>query len=153
MRICLLVSTLLACAGCVGIEAGTHGSLKGYRYSTSKYVLEKVVHNVITKSNLFVQDSVKDYYNDDTAYITLHFPEGEYVYKYTFRYYGDKEYWDTSSTAEIFIAIVHTEMRDGRSVPVRKYNAEVKKELTERFEHAFISKIDSSLGMNHKVES
>jgi len=153
LYICALVTSSLF--GCIGIEAGTHGSIKGYRYPVSKYLLEKEVHRVIATSDRIFLDSVKDEYNDGEYYITMHIVEDAHVYTYSFHFYGGKDYWETSKTSCISIAYAYNEKREGGSVGnngVRGYDFKLKKEITTPFERAFISKIDSALGMKHKEE-
>ena len=139
--------------GCMG--GGTHGSIKSYQYHVSKYTLEKAVHNIIAKSNTIQQDTAKDYYNDDTTYITMHITYGDIANTYTFRYGGGKEYWDTSMLSSVFIAYAYNKKREGGSEGnggVKWYNYKLKKELTEPFEREFISKLDSTLSMKHTEE-
>ena len=139
--------------GCIG--GGTHGSIKGYRYNTTKQDLQKAIAQTIAYSQAIVQDSVKDYYNDDTNYVTLRIVENGEFYSYTFRYYGDKEYWDTSKTSEISIAYAYDSKGNGGSSGnggVKWYDFSLKKELTGPFERTLVFKLDSMLGMKHVEE-
>lgn len=148
--ILLLGSAFNACIG-----AGTHGSIKAYKYFTSKYDLEKAIHQVINESKVVKQDSARDYYNDDTSYITISINENGLLYSYTFRYFGDKEYWDTSTSSEIFIAYAYDEKRNGGSEGngrFRWYNNKLKRKLTAAFEKEVVSKIDKVLGTYHFEE-
>lgn len=150
--LCLLL-LLFGLIGCIG--GGTHGYIKSYRYDTSKDVLEKAVHQIIANNPATHQDTVKDYYNNDTTYVTMVVIDKGLHYTYTFRYYGSKEYWDTSKTSEIFIAYAYDQKRKGGSSGnggVKWYNFRLKKKLTAPFEHEFISKVDSVLGMKHTEE-
>ncbi len=135
---------------CIG--GGTHGSIKGYRYETSKSKLESAVNLVIKENNAIHQDTTKDYYNDDTTYITISIIYGNLPYEYTFRYYGGKEYWETSKTSEIFIAYAHDGARNGGSSGnggVNWYDFKLKKRLTIPFEQELVNKIDRILGIKH----
>ena len=135
--------------------AGTHGSIKGYKYFTSKYDLEKAVHQVISESQVVKQDTAKNYYNDDTNYITVFINEKGLLYNYTFRFYGDKEYWDSSKSSEIFIAYAYDEKHNGGSEGnggFRWYNNKLKHKLTGAFERELVNKIDKVLGMYHFEE-
>jgi hypothetical protein len=148
--ILLLGSAFNACIG-----AGTHGAIKGYKYFTSKYELEKAVHKVINESLVVKQDSARDYYNDDTNYITININEKGLLYSYTFRFYGDKEYWDTSTSSEVFIAYAYDEKGKGGSEGnggFRWYNNKLKKKLTAAFEREVVDKIDKVLGIYHFEE-
>lgn len=144
---------LIGLSGCIG--GGTHGYIKAYRYDVSKYVLEKGVHQIISESATVHQDSIKDYYNDDTNYIRISIIENGLPYDYTFRFYGGKEYWDTSRTSEIFIAYAYDKNRKGGSAGnggVKPNDFMLKKKLTEPFEREFINKIDSLLKIKHREE-
>lgn len=150
--ILLLGSAFNACIG-----AGTHGSIKGYKYyNVTKYDLEKAVHKVIEESQVVKQDSVKDYYNDDTGYITIDINENGLLYNYIFRFYGGKEYWDTSTASEIFIAYAYDEKLNGGSEGNGGFswykNNRVKHKLTAAFEKEVVSKIDKILGTYHLEE-
>lgn len=139
--------------GCIG--AGTHGSIKHYEYNVSKYSLEKAVNYVIGQSNTIHQDSIKDYYNDDSTYVTIQIVYGDVDNKYTFRYGGDAEYWDTSKFASLSIAYAHNKKGEGGSKGnggVKWYDYELKKELTVPFERELISKVDKELNMKHKEQ-
>jgi hypothetical protein len=151
----LLFMLLLGGAFNACIGGGTHGYIKGYRYFTSKYELEKAVHQVISESQVVKQDSAKDYYNDDTAYITININEKGLLYNYTFRFYGGKEYWDSSKSSEIFIAYAYDEKRNGGSEGnggFRWYDNKLKHKLTAAFEREVVDKIDKVLGIYHFEE-
>lgn len=146
----LLATNLVGC-----ISGGTHGYIKMYHYNTSKYELEKAVNQVISKNSNVIQDSIKDYYNDDTAYLTISILEEKMHYTYTFRYYGGTEYWSTSKTSAIFIAYAHDPNSKGGSSGnggIKWYNFDLKKRLTEPFERELINKIDSVLVVKHTEE-
>ena len=149
----MLYPLMILLVGCMG--AGTHGSIKSYQYHVPKSTLERAVKSVIAGSNIIRQDTAKDYYNDDTTYLTVHISYGTISNEYTFRYGGGKEYWDTSKQSSVFIAYAYNKKREGGSVGnggVKWYTPALKKELTEPFEKVFISKIDSTLGMKHTEE-
>lgn len=149
MKLNCLLLVLFSFFGCV--EGGTHGSIKGYKYGkTSKETLEKVISEVIKDQPNIYQDSVKGYYNDDTNYVTIIIMYNELPYKYTFRYYGNSTYWDTAKNSKIFIAYAHNSEGYGGSEGnggVKSYDTKLRKELTTPFEQAFISKVDSVLGV------
>ena len=142
--------TLIQFSSC--ISAGTHGSVKSYRYAISKARLETAVRRVISDNHLIVQDTVKDYYNDDTNYVTIKVIADKLFYTYTLRYYGGKDYWDTSKTSEIFIDYAHDPDGNGGSTGnggIKWYEFRKNKKLLEPFERAFIIKIDSVLKLKH----
>lgn len=147
-RIIVLCFTLICISGCIG--GGTHGYIKAYRYAVPKYELEKAVRQVIVNNPNVYQDTVKDYYNDDTGYVTVFIKE-KGTYEYTFRYYGGKEYWDTSRGSEIFIAYAWDEKRRGGSEGgrIKEHGAKFIHDLIQPFEKEFVLKIDSILGMKH----
>jgi hypothetical protein len=81
--------------GCMG--GGMHGSIKCYIYPTSKKELKKAVHHVILENSLIIQDTIKDYYNDDTNYISMSILNDGLPYAYTLKFGGSSQYWDTSN--------------------------------------------------------
>lgn len=138
---------------CIG--GGTHGYIKAYQYDTSKKALENAVNQVVKNNIAIHQDSTKDYYNDGTKYMTINIVYENLPYNYTFRYYGGKEYWDTSKISEIFIAYAYDEERNGGSSGnggINWYDFKLKKRLTAPFEQELVYKIDSILGMKHTEE-
>ncbi len=102
-----------------------------------------------------LQDSIYDYYNNDTSYITFTIHYNQKPYDYISHYYGGKEYWDTSKTSRISIVYAWDENRNGGSEGnggVKRSNNKFRKRLTEPFEQEFIQKIDSLLGLHHSEE-
>jgi hypothetical protein len=153
-RLSRYIIIVLLFNGCIG--AGTHGSIKAYNYAVSKYRLEKVVADVFANNPKSLRiDSLKDYYNNDSTYITFTLQSGEFVNRYTVRYCGGSEDWDTSTVSCISIAYAHNKDGEGGSEGnggVKWYNFKLKKELTEPLEKELISKIDKELGMKHTEE-
>ncbi len=149
---CLFI-TLTGMFSCLG--GGTHGSIKYYQYNVSKQILETAVQSIIKENNILRQDSIKGYYNNDTTYITMYIAYGSVSNEYTFRYGGNKEYWDTSKTSSISIAYAYDKKHKGGSEGnggVKLSYVKLRKELIEPFEKEFISKIDSVLGIKHTSE-
>ena len=145
--ILLCVSLLIGCMG-----GGTHGSIECYQYQVSKSELEKAVKMVISTTSTIKQDSIKEYYNDDTTYVTIKVYEKEEINEYIFRYGGGKQYWDSSKTSSVFIAYAHNKEGKGGSSGnggVKWYNFKLKEELTGIFERGFIEKIDQELKIKH----
>lgn len=140
-------------SGC--IEGGTHGYIKRFRYQTSKYKLERVVQKMIIENPAISQDSVKDYYNDDTNYVTIKISHSELCNIYIFHYYGGKEYWNSSPTSAISISYAYDKNGNGGSIGnggVKWYEFKKRRRLIEPFEKDFINKIDSLLGLKHTEE-
>jgi hypothetical protein len=134
--------------------AGTHGSIKGYEYSTSKVNLEKAILEVIKENpsiNRSESNSENDYYNED-GYITITINAPD-KYSYTFRFFGGEEHWKNSpNKSEIFICYAHDNKGNGGSEGgggVEWYKWGVKSKLTEYFEKNFISKLDKKLNSKH----
>jgi hypothetical protein len=147
--ILLCVSLLIGCMG-----GGTHGSIECYQYQVPKSELEKAVKMVISTTSTIKQDSIKEYYNDDTTYVTIKVYEKEEINEYIFRYGGGKQYWDSSKTSSVFIAYAHNKEGKGGSSGnggVKWYNFKLKEELTGIFERGFIEKIDQELKIKHTV--
>ncbi len=148
----LVFSILIALffSGCLG--GGTHGSIKCYIYDTPKYALEKAVHNIISQNPNIHQDSIKEYYNDDTTYITMSILYEEQSYRYIYRFGGGKQDWDTAKVSSVFIAYAYNSKGVGGSAGnggVKWYYFKLRRELIEPFEQEFISKIDKELGIKH----
>ncbi|MBV6485433.1 MAG: hypothetical protein KFKLKKLM_01997 [Flavobacteriales bacterium] len=132
--------------------AGTHGSIKGYEYPTSKEALETAIIEVINENPSISRPESKDDYYNTGGYITISIKAPE-EYKYTFRFYGGEEHWKNSpNKSEIFICYAHDNEGNGGSEGgggVEWYKWGVKSKLTEYFEKNFISKLDSKLGLEH----
>jgi hypothetical protein len=159
--------------GCF-IGAGTHGSIKGYKYLTKKENLQQAVMKVVTNdSNIFRDtsldhlgssplldhgDSPRDYaagenfYNDIKHYVTIKIKAGEELNEYTFRYYGADEDWKTNESSEIFIAYAYDKYHVGGSEGDGKITKKMAKDFTDVFEKEFVSKIDKELNLDHTVD-
>ncbi len=140
----------LLISGCM--KGGTHGSIKCYQFSVPKSELEKAVKLVISITPTIKQDSIKEYYNDDTTYITIKVYEKEEVNEYIFRYGGGKQYWDSAKTSSIFIAYAHNKEGKGGSEGnggIKSSDYKLVKELTGVFESGFVEKIDQELKIIH----
>ncbi|WP_121356791.1 hypothetical protein [Flavisolibacter nicotianae] len=137
--------------GC-GIDGGTHGSIKGYRYHVSKHRLQEAVNAVINTSQNVVRDTSKDYYNDGENYLTITIKKQDVENIYTFRYYGKKEDWDTSHSSEVFIAYAHDKEGNGGSTGdggFTRLSEKSKQKLIGIFETEFIDKVDGHVGQTH----
>jgi len=148
------------------IGAGTHGSLKGYCYSTTKDKLDSVVNYVIkTNPNIYrdttnvnfiinktngKNDTIIDnYYNDGKSYLTIKIKTDKGQNEYTFRYYGGEEDWKTATTSEIFICYAYDEYGKGGSEGNGGVDKKTLNHLTEVFEKELISNIDKQLNLTH----
>lgn len=159
--------------GCF-ISAGTHGSIKGYKYAVKKDELQRAVMTVIKNNPNIARDTSLDYlgsspmldnsnsakhlpagdnyYNDIKHYVTIKITSGEDVNEYTFRYYGADENWPTDKSSELFICYARDKYNNGGSEGNGKITKESAKKFTDVFEKEFVSKIDKELGMQHTVD-
>ena len=161
---------LFSVAGCIG--AGTHGSIKGYKYSINKDSLQKAIMTVIQNNSNIQRDTSLDilgsspaldhsdgrdysagdnYYNDIKHYVTIKITSGQNVNDYVFRYYGADEDWKTSPTSEIFICYAHDKNGNGGSEGNGGVSKRMAKEFTDIFERAFVAKVDKELNLTHTV--
>ncbi len=158
-----LFTTILT--GCF-IGAGTHGSLKGYQYATTKEKLDSAVMFVIknnpniyrdpTNSNYIIDQTngkndtiVDNYYNDGKSYVTIKIKTDKGQTEYTFRYYGGEEDWKIATTSEIFICYAYDELRKGGSEGNGGVDRKTLKHLTEVFERELVKNIDKRLNLAH----
>lgn len=159
----ILLTTIMT--GCF-MGAGTHGSLKGYKYATTKEKLDSAVMFVIknnpniyrdtTDANFIIDKAngkndtiIGNYYNDGKSYLTISIKTDKGQTEYTFRYYGGEEYWETSTTSEIFICYAYDEFRNGGSEGNGGVGRKTLKYLTEVFERELISNIDKQLRLKY----
>lgn len=153
--------------GCIG--AGTHGSLRGYRYSVSKDSLQKAIMTVIKDNPNIYRDTSLDslgsspmldhnggnysagenYYNDIKHYVTIKITSGQKINEYVFRYYGPDEEWKTAPSSKIFICYAHDKDGNGGSEGNGGVSRKMAKEFIEVFEKEFIAKLDKQLGLSH----
>lgn len=168
MKILLVPIVIFFFSGCIG--GGTHGSIKAYRYTVKKEILEKAVESVIANSGNIKKDSVKyhivtvdggqkdtfwdNHFNDTTNYVTIFVKDENASYKYTFHYYGDKEYWDTATTSAISIAYAYNANNEDGSEGgrIKEHGSQFIHELIKPFEKEFINKVDERLKMKHTDE-
>lgn len=155
-------------------SCGGHGSLKGYRYQTTKENLQHAVMAVIkNNSNIYrdtsldylgspipqiqvdseyAQPAATNYYNDVKNYVTIKITSGRSVNEYTFRYYGDEKYWKNSDSSEIFICYAYDKDHKGGSEGNGGVTPKMLEEFTSVFEKEFISKVDSELHLTYTVD-
>jgi len=155
---------------CIG--AGTHGSIKGYKYITNKDSLQKAIMTVIQDNPNIYRDTSLDslgsspaldsvgtgdysagenFYNDIKHYVTIKITSGQNVNEYVFRYYGPDENWKTSPTSEIFICYAKDKNGNGGSEGNGGVSKKMAKEFTDVFEKEFVDKIDKQLNLTHIV--
>ncbi|HRO76794.1 MAG TPA: hypothetical protein PLP27_11670, partial [Crocinitomicaceae bacterium] len=158
-----IFSTLTILTSCI-MGAGTHGSLKGYSYSTSKYDLENAINSDIDKNSKITKIideqsytiSVKENGDFDTtinedyvkSYTTIKIKTTKGENKYTFRFYGNEEDWN-KNTSEIFICYAYDEFGKGGSEGNGGIDNKRLKYLTNVFEKELIKKIDEELRQKH----
>ena len=168
----LFMMLILSSCGILPFGGG-HGSIKGYRYSTTKDKLQIAIMNVI-KHNPNIQrdtsldylgssplldhsnsDTIysagKNYYNDIKHYVTLKITSGQNINEYTFRYYGPDEDWRSSPTSEIFICYAYNKNGNGGSEGQHsfRFKGRLKRKLTSNFETELVSEIDKELHLTH----
>ncbi len=161
--------------GCIG--AGTHGSIKGYRYAVHKDTLQRAIMEILRHDPNIRRDTSLDYlgssplldsgalgnfsandnfYNDIKHYMTITVMSGSDTNEYTFRYYGPDEEWKTENSSAIFICYANDKSGNGGSEGnggVTWRTPILKKKLTSVFEKEFVSKVDKLLKMNHTDEN
>lgn len=151
------------------ISAGTHGSIKSYSYPVRKSILEKAIEKVIasdpnveredtTIKNGIVDitngknDTIKPNHEYYSAYVDIDIYHNKDVYRYTFRYAGDENDWESDTTSRIFIAYAYKNDRGGSegNGDIGWHTPFLKKKLIQVFEEEFIAKIDSELKVKHQ---
>lgn len=170
--LCLMLISLCACSGCDMIGGGSHGSLKRYEFNIIKAKLEVAVLKVIAgNKNIYREPepdrSYKDTYKEiikernktseyqldtnyvdeynDGGYITIKIKTRDQENEYTFRFYGDEQYWKTSPTSEIFIAYAHDKHGKGGSEADKNVDPVLLEQFVSVFETEFINKVETVL--------
>ncbi|MCR6639896.1 MAG: hypothetical protein NVV82_13175 [Sporocytophaga sp.] len=131
-------------------SAGTHGSIKSYSFNVSKYRLEEIIAEEIANNRNIQLDTSKEnnYYNSG-GYLTVLIKGGGTTNKYTFRYYGGEEYWDTQpENSSIFISYLYDDK--GMVISEGAENVEKNEALVNErlkiFETEFIDLIQHRIG-------
>jgi hypothetical protein len=158
------------------VIGGGAGSIKSYRYATTKNNLQTAVMTVIRNSPNIYRDSTRDnsvdtsiesrykdsnvdlaagvnYYNDVVNYVTITIKDGQLKDEFTFRYYGDQEYWKSSPSSEIFIVYAYDKDRKGGSDGHGDLSKKMEREFTEVFESQFVAKINKELHLEPNINS
>ena len=157
-------STLTIFTSCI-METGTHGSLKGYRYPTTKYDLENAINSVIDKNSKITKIIDEQSYtisvmengdfdttiNEDyvKSYTTIKIKTTKGENKYTFRFYGGDENWNEENKSEIFICYAYDEFGKGGCEGNGVIDNKRLKYLTDVFEKELVKKIDKELDQKH----
>ena len=150
------------------MSAGTHGSIKAYIYPTNKLFLQHAVEEVIATNKQIQLDTAKNYsismdngrsdtiydnyYNDRVTYVSFSIKVNGGVNRYTIRYGGGQEDWDTAKTSSVFIAYAWDKNNKGGSEGnggVSWYHWGLKRRLIKPFESELIFRVDSILKMRH----
>lgn len=136
-----------------GMGGGTHGSIKAYQYTSTKYQLQFAVERTFkNNSEILQKDKYINYYNNDTNYITFQITKTGIQSTYIIKYGGSKEDWDTSKVSMLSVAYAYNKNGKGGSEGeggISWYDFGLKKELLVPFESEFIEKVDKELGIRH----
>jgi hypothetical protein len=150
--------------------AGTHGSIKSYKYPIKKVELQEAV-NIVIRSNVniclddttqknFIIDVTNGkrdtlFHQHNNAYSDIKIKTDKGYCQFTFQYTGDTQDWAVDTTSEISIAYAFDENESGGSDGnggLNWYHFGLKNKLTTLFEKEIILKIDSVLKMKHTEE-
>ena len=156
MKTILFILLILFTTSCLfDLGAGTHGKIKGYKYSVTKSELENVILDIVQKDSSIKSDFRAGHYNDSKYYLTMTIKSQDNEYKYTFRYYGDSLDWAKSKTSEIFICYIFDGKGNGGSEgdgKFEKLDSKVQMEMISLFENKLVAKIDKALNKKHLVD-
>jgi hypothetical protein len=159
--IVVLTFNLLFLTGCIWIAGGS-GSLKSYDYNVPKDRLDAAVKLVVeTNSNIYQdtiglaiptftpgkgQDTIYDNsYNDGVTHMRIYISGAGFKNRYSFRYGGTQEHWDTSNTSGFFIVTAFDNQGNGGSEANGGVNEELLKQFTNAFEAELVDNIDKEL--------
>jgi hypothetical protein len=145
--------------GC--LSAGTHGSIKAYKFAVSASRLHSAVdqaissnQNIIRSISIAWNDSTKeDYYNDGISYITFSIKGDRSTVEYTLHFVEAPEILDSTKESELSIAYACDNEGNGGSKgrgDFPWYKFELRKEVTSLLENDFLNKVDSLLGKKHE---
>jgi hypothetical protein len=144
--------------------AGTHGSLKGYKYQIKKNKLDSAITYVLnntlnavqdTTGNKIIvikennkQDTISDnYYSDGHTYLTIRIKTKKGLCDYIIRYSGNEEDWRNAITSEIFICYAYDESGRGGSEGNGGIEGKILKHLTDVFEEEIIENVNKKLNL------
>ncbi len=154
-----IVASLLT--SCIWIGNG-HGCLKSYEYEVVKDTLEAAVNLVIETNTNIHQDTIgiaiptirpgigedtifDNSYNAGETYLSIFISGVGFKNKYTFRYSGTEEHWDTSNTSSIFIVSAFDNQGNGGSEATGGVNEKLLKLFTDAFETELVDNINKQL--------
>jgi len=158
-QIAILSLNLFFLTGCIWFANG-HGSLKSYDYGVTKDRLEAAVNLVVETNPNIYQDTIglpiptfkpgvgedtiyDNSYNDGESYMRIYISGADFKNRYTFRYYGIKEHWETSKTSSIFIVSAFDNQGNGGGEG--DVGRKLLKQLTDAFETELVDNIDKQL--------
>jgi hypothetical protein len=143
------------------LSAGTHGSIKSYKFPVPKSLLDTAVKQVISSNRNITRSTTKawndttqnDYYNDGRNYITFTIKGNVSTIDYTLQFVGTEQDWDTSKASELSIAYAWDNDGNGGSEGRGNfpwYKFKLRKKVTSLLENEFLTKVDSILGKKHR---
>ena len=158
------------------VGCGNAEAIKEYRYPTTKVNLEKAVRKVIKSNPNIYHDSTQEnkldsimekarrehsvadsalYHNDGKYHVTLKIKVGQIENSYIFRYQGNEQDWESSSSSGILIVSVRDKYGNSLSQgnnAHKEFSSKTAKESANLFETEFINKIDTELNLKHTIE-
>jgi hypothetical protein len=137
--------------GC--LTGGTHGSLKAFKFSVPKSILQNKVEEVINQNPKIAIAPItgtftSQYYNDGIRYVSINIADSEDSLEYVFQYSGTDVDWDTSKTSTISIAYAFDQAGNGGSEGSNNfkwYNSKAKQRLVSVFEKELVSPLRQKL--------
>ena len=86
-----------------------------YRDTTLDNTVDTAIESRYKDSNVDLAAGA-NFYNDVVNYVTITIKDGQLKDEFTFRYYGDQEYWKSSPSSEIFLVYVKTRYQQRLSI-------------------------------------
>lgn len=123
---------------------GTHGFIKFYRYSTSKYQLQQYIDSVFTYyPDLKVPKDSPAYIDEWDPYFSCYLIDKNGPEIFTVHYYGDKKYWqEHQSSARIALIAAGPVDQVKRD---KDLSSSERDRLIDKFETGFINKLNHYL--------
>ena len=134
---------------------GTHGKIKGYQYTVTKFELEKAIDTVLKNSETVSRQAhIHEHLNDGINYVSIDVYKDGHSYEYVISYYGDSTYWKNSPNSEVAVVYAWDWKGNGGSEGNGNFTYRwwLKRKLTSIFESEFIEKVDKQLGKVHVVD-
>ena len=123
-----------------------------YRDSTKDNRVDTAIESRYKDSNVDLAGSA-NYYNDVVNYVTITIKDGQLKDEFTFRYYGDQEYWKSSPSSEIFIVYAYDKDGKGGSDGHGDLSNKTEREFTKVFERQFVAKLNEELHLEPTINS